>query len=113
MTGMKAPPSDKAEIVNVPWAHRDLVARLGGDEFILLLAGHLPDAQLATMAERLGAAIQEPIHFQGKALTVGSSTGIARSPQDGRTLTELVRSADKAMYQAKQGHGGYAFHRSV
>ena len=49
----------------------DLVARLGGDEFILLLAGHLPDAQLAAMAERLGAAIQAPIPFQGKALTVG------------------------------------------
>lgn len=91
----------------------DLVARLGGDEFILLLAGHLPDAQLAAMAERLGAAIQEPIHFQGKALTVGSSTGIARSPQDGRTLTELVRSADLAMYQAKQSHSGYAFHRTA
>ena len=59
------------------------------------------------------AAIQAPIHFQGKALTVGSSTGIARSPQDGRTLTELVRSADRAMYQAKQAHGGYAFHRTA
>jgi len=44
---------------------------------------------------------------------VGSSTGIARSPQDGRTLTELVRSADKAMYQAKQAHSGYAFHRTA
>ena len=88
----------------------DLVARLGGDEFILLLAGRLSVEQLALMAERLGAAVAQPVAFQGTSLTVGSSTGIARSPADGRTLNELMRSADLAMYRAKQAHSGYAFH---
>ena len=51
--------------------------------------------------------------FLGQALTVGVSTGIARSPRDGQTLTALMRSADQAMYQAKQTRSGYAFQTAV
>lgn len=87
----------------------DIVARLGGDEFVILLAEPLPDERLATLAQRLDAAVRQPVDFQGQALTVGASTGIARSPQDGRTLTELMRSADQAMYKAKQARSGHAF----
>lgn len=88
----------------------DIVARLGGDEFVILLAQPLSRAQLATLAGRLNAAVQQPVEFQGQALTVGASTGIACSPQDGRSLNELIRCADRAMYQAKQARSGYAFH---
>ena len=87
----------------------DIVARLGGDEFVILLAAPLADDALAALARRLGAAVRAPVEFQGQALTVGVSSGIARSPQDGRTLTELMRSADQAMYQAKQTRSGHAF----
>lgn len=91
----------------------DIVARLGGDEFVILLASPLPDDQLEALARRLEAAVRQPVDFQGQALTVGASTGIARSPQDGRTLTELMRSADRAMYQAKQSGSGHAFWGAV
>ncbi|OGB48831.1 MAG: diguanylate cyclase [Burkholderiales bacterium RIFCSPLOWO2_12_FULL_65_40] len=91
----------------------DIVARLGGDEFVILLASPLPDDQLEALARRLEAAVRQPVDFQGQALTVGASTGIARSPQDGRTLTELMRSADQAMYQAKQSGSGHAFWGAV
>jgi len=87
----------------------DIVARLGGDEFVVLLAAPRSDADLEVLALRLGAAVRQPVEFQGQALTVGASTGIARSPRDGRTLTELMRSADQAMYQAKQSGSGHAF----
>lgn len=87
----------------------DIVARLGGDEFVVLLADPRPDADLEALALRLGAAVRQPVEFHGHALTVGASTGIARSPRDGRTLTELMRSADQAMYQAKQSGRGHAF----
>ena len=87
----------------------DIVARLGGDEFVVLLAAPRSDADLEVLALRLGAAVRQPVEFQGQALTVGASTGIARSPRDGRTLTELMRSADQAMYQAKQSGRGHAF----
>ena len=88
----------------------DIVARLGGDEFVILLAGPLSDEQLATLARRLDAAVRQPVPFEGQALTVGVSTGIARSPQDGGSLTELLRCADQAMYQAKEAHSRHAFH---
>ncbi|MDY0106745.1 MAG: diguanylate cyclase [Giesbergeria sp.] len=91
----------------------DIVARLGGDEFVILLAAPMPEDQLAALARRLDAAVREPVDFQGQALTVGASTGIARSPQDGRTLTELMRSADQAMYQAKQARSGHAFYTAA
>ena len=87
----------------------DIVARLGGDEFVVLLADPRPDADLEALAFRLGAAVRQPVEFHGHALTVGASTGIARSPRDGRTLTELVHRADQAMYQAKQSGRGHAF----
>lgn len=91
----------------------DIVARLGGDEFVLLLAGDAPDERLAALARRLCAEVREPVNFQGHVLTVGVSIGIARSPRDGRTLTELLRSADQAMYRAKQAGTGHALYGSA
>ena len=91
----------------------DLVARLGGDEFVILLAGPLPEAQLAALAERLRAQVREPVEFQGHRLTVGVSIGIARCPSDGSNLTDLIRYADQAMYGAKQTQSGYMFHRTA
>ncbi len=88
----------------------DIVARLGGDEFVILLAGRLPDERLAALAQRLQGAVEQAVTFQGHRLEVAVSIGIARSPQDGHTLTDLMRSADQAMYQAKQAQSGHAFY---
>ncbi|MEH6576802.1 MAG: EAL domain-containing protein [Amphritea sp.] len=86
------------------------VARLGGDEFTLLLS-HL-DAELLAgqVANRIIAAISEPIDIQGTPCYIGCSIGIAVYPNDGNTVEELIKHADMAMYQAKtQGKGNYRF----
>lgn len=85
----------------------DIVARLGGDEFVILLSDPLPPERLSQLAHELGSAIAQPLSYQGQALRVGVSIGVARSPCNGNTLTELMRHADEAMYQAKQTHCGY------
>ena len=85
----------------------DIVARLGGDEFVILLSDPLPPERLSQLAHELGSAIALPLSYQGQALRVGVSIGVARSPYNGNTLTELMRHADEAMYQAKQTHCGY------
>ncbi|MFC7461689.1 diguanylate cyclase domain-containing protein [Hydrogenophaga defluvii] len=88
----------------------DLVARLGGDEFVVLLGGRQTPAQLAAMAQRLCEAVQQPLLHAGHLISVDASIGIARCPEHGRTLTELLRHADAAMYRAKQAHRGFAFY---
>ena len=90
----------------------DLVARLGGDEFVILLAGPLSDERLGVLAQQLGDAVRVPVEFQGAALTVGVSIGIARRPRDANSLTELMRCADQAMYKAKQTRAGHVFYEA-
>ncbi|MDD2846735.1 MAG: diguanylate cyclase, partial [Rhodoferax sp.] len=81
----------------------DTVARQGGDEFVILLNG-LPDvAECERAATRLLQAVREPIVVNGHTVQVGASIGIALHPQDGSDAETLLRYADQAMYQAKQG----------
>jgi diguanylate cyclase len=88
----------------------DLVARLGGDEFVVLLNGRHTPAQLAALATRLRDAVQAPFVDREASIEVDASLGIARHPEHGHSLTELLRHADAAMYRAKQAHSGHAFY---
>jgi diguanylate cyclase (GGDEF)-like protein len=83
----------------------DLIARLGGDEFAILLldAGEHEALQLA---DRLRAALSEPLTLRGIALQVGVSVGIALFPEQGEDLKTLLRKADTAMYRAKASRSG-------
>lgn len=88
----------------------DIVARLGGDEFVVMLAHAPAGDDLTALVKHLELAICQPVYFQHQELCVGVSTGVAHSPQDGPTLTELMRCADQRMYQAKQAHKDAAQH---
>ncbi|WP_262285173.1 bifunctional diguanylate cyclase/phosphodiesterase [Micromonospora sp. MA102] len=79
----------------------DLVARLGGDEFAVLLRGLPAPAVAAHRAEALLAALHEPLDLDGMRISVEASGGIAVAPASGG-MTELLRRADVAMYQAKR-----------
>jgi diguanylate cyclase (GGDEF)-like protein/PAS domain S-box-containing protein len=89
----------------------DTVARLGGDEFAVVLPD-TPDANAAAnMARGILNTLQQPFVVEGQVLEVGASIGIALYPAHGTDARTLLRHADVAMYSAKQGQGGYAFHR--
>ena len=79
----------------------DEVARLGGDEFAVILADVQRDDQVRAAERRVKAAFAERFIVDGIQLSVGASVGGGIWPQDGRTVTELVRHADAAMYVDK------------
>jgi diguanylate cyclase (GGDEF)-like protein len=87
----------------------DTVSRLGGDEFVLLLPD--TDAQgAANVAAKILQTALDPFLIEGHELTVTPSIGIALYPQDGDSLETLSRSADAAMYLAKEeGRNGFRF----
>lgn len=88
----------------------DLVARWGGDEFACLLAGPMASAPLALLARKLIAAVAEPLQIGTLRLSVRASVGIACAPGDGHDAVTLMAHADAAMYRAKRGACGHAFH---
>ncbi|GGK93599.1 putative bifunctional diguanylate cyclase/phosphodiesterase [Mangrovihabitans endophyticus] len=80
---------------------QDLVARLGGDEFAVLFTG-LPTPAMAThRAETLFRELESSVEVEGMRLTVEACGGIALFPGSGG-VTEVLRRADVAMYQAKR-----------
>jgi diguanylate cyclase (GGDEF)-like protein/PAS domain S-box-containing protein len=85
----------------------DTAARFGGDEFAVLLEDIGEPQEAADAADRILAALADPITVAGKELAIGASLGI--SVDAGWTgADELVRNADAAMYIAKRdGKGGY------
>jgi diguanylate cyclase (GGDEF)-like protein len=88
----------------------DFLCRTGGDEFVILLPAVSPD-EAATVARRIIERVSEPFDLDQASLHVGVSIGSATAPQDGMTADALLRSADRAMYQAKGcGKGVFVAH---
>jgi diguanylate cyclase (GGDEF)-like protein len=84
----------------------DILARLGGDEFVILLPA--TDADLVTqIADRLITNLKESYFIQGNELFINSSIGIVLGSATA-DADELLRSADVALYRAKNsGRGCY------
>jgi diguanylate cyclase (GGDEF)-like protein len=80
----------------------DTVARLGGDEFAILLPG-LKSDETVRVARKLLEAMRQPFLVAGRELRVSASLGLAIGPQDGDDVQTLLKSADTAMYRAKDG----------
>ena len=80
----------------------DTVARLGGDEFAVALWEVSGTAGAATVAARLIDAVAKPYTIDGHTVTVTTSVGVSLYPLHGGNLDELVKSADDALYRAKQ-----------
>lgn len=89
----------------------DTLCRLGGDEFVMYL--HQADAAGAKMvAQRVLESIAQPFHLDGMDFSVGCSIGVAMFPADGKTLDDMIKSADTAMNRVKErGRGSFCFYQ--
>jgi diguanylate cyclase (GGDEF)-like protein/PAS domain S-box-containing protein len=82
-------------------ASEDLVARLGGDEFAVLVEGPGAQSHGRERAQRLLAAIGQPLVMHGTELMPSASVGITFSSDGPRSVDEVLRDAELAMYAAK------------
>jgi diguanylate cyclase (GGDEF)-like protein len=83
-----------------PWGVT--VARLGGDEFAVLVPPSVPD-QAERVAGLLLDALEETFTVDEERLHLSGSAGIALAPAHGRSVSDLLKRADIAMYAAKNG----------
>ncbi len=84
-----------------------LCARLGGDEFASLI----PDVAEDRAAEVIGAfrdSLDRPFVVRGHRVRVSASIGVTLAPQHGRSLEELLRGADIALYEAKDAGSSWS-----
>lgn len=87
----------------------DVLARLGGDEFVVLVQNIGSHERAGRVAEKLLLAAQTPVEVDGLSLEVTLSIGVSLYPHHGRDQRALMKSADLAMYQAKeQGRNTWA-----
>jgi diguanylate cyclase (GGDEF)-like protein/PAS domain S-box-containing protein len=83
----------------------DTVARQGGDEFTVILPD-LPDIEsVEHVVQALLHKMSLPFHLKDHISYITASIGIAFYPEDATDATQLMKSADQAMYDAKH-HGG-------
>ncbi|WP_229207417.1 MULTISPECIES: bifunctional diguanylate cyclase/phosphodiesterase [unclassified Duganella] len=88
----------------------DTVARLGGDEFSVILPGIEQASSVERIAHNMLAALNRPFALEAAQPSVSASIGIALYPDDATAAEDLLRSADQAMYAAKQaGRNRYSY----
>lgn len=86
----------------------DIVARLGGDEFAILLERIVDVRDAAMVAERVQVALKTPLNIGGYDHVTSASIGVALSSGANERPEYVLRSADIAMYRAKNsGRGHY------
>jgi diguanylate cyclase (GGDEF)-like protein len=81
----------------------DTVARMGGDEFTVILNDIKAPHNVQRVSDCLLRTLSSPFTLNTRCCQVGVSIGIALYPNHAATAEQLVRSADAAMYWAKQG----------
>jgi diguanylate cyclase (GGDEF)-like protein/PAS domain S-box-containing protein len=82
-------------------ASPDLVVRMGGDEFLVVTRHYGLEPDSAAIAERVAAALKKPVRLGEATYSATTSIGMSVYPRDATTMSELLRSADIALYEAK------------
>ena len=89
----------------------DTVARMGGDEFTVILPRLQHPDGAGKVAGKILASLGEPFLLRGKEILLTASIGIAIYPEHGHDYVSLLRHADVAMYQVKEGgRNAFRFH---
>ncbi len=93
----------------------DIVARLGGDEFVVLLIDSNDGRKtIEEVSKRIITNISLPYFLDNNEVKVSTSIGISIFPEDGSTISELMKNADTALYMAKhKGKKQFRFYADI
>ncbi len=84
-------------------APRDRLARLGGDEFVIFQPYFIGSSSKATqLANEIVEVLKKPFIVDNTNIQIGASVGTSHFPRDGKQIDELLRTADLALYKAKE-----------
>lgn len=88
----------------------DTVARLGGDEFVVIFTELDDPERVDRIAKNILLALTQPFQLEGETAYISASIGIALYPDDATDAVALIKSADQAMYNAKErGRNRYSY----
>ncbi|WP_331774775.1 diguanylate cyclase domain-containing protein [Sulfurospirillum sp. 1612] len=91
----------------------DTVARLGGDEFVIILEDIQNLENLKRICQKIITNLHQPFPLLGTTYRISASLGVSISPDHTKNYRELLKFADKAMYQAKnKGKNTIVFYKS-
>jgi len=91
----------------------DTVARLGGDEFVVIMTDIESENNAAPLAQKLLDDIAQPMMLGDREIVTNASIGISLYPKDAERASALLKSADVAMYRAKElGRNSMQFYTS-
>ncbi|MBC8311244.1 MAG: GGDEF domain-containing protein [Candidatus Marinimicrobia bacterium] len=85
----------------------DTVSRWAGDEFSILLPKIGEKENINHLLARMIESFEKPQQAKEFSIPVSLSIGISLAPKMGTDFDELMRFADKAMYEAKKNDGIY------
>ena len=90
----------------------DTVARMGGDEFVILIEQIDNPDHISHIARNILERVSTPFQLGDHELFVTASIGIGLFPEDADDIDGLMKSADVAMYRAKEeGRNNYQFYK--
>lgn len=95
-------------------AARARVYRLGGDEFVVTIAGRPSAGKIEDVCRTICALFEEPFELKRHRVTSGCSIGVTFMEAGDVSMSELLKRADVALYEAKETPGsGFRFFDAV
>ena len=89
----------------------DTCARIGGDEFGVIAENIRNKGDAMRVMEKLTSALKDPVVEEDKEIWISASMGAALYPDNGKILEDLMRLADKALYQVKEKQTSFKIYK--